>query len=104
MTIDTGRKFDVFHPHSQDWASQVDWNLRYEIDGDAAGSVMEKLAELGFTIIPPPMPRYAVTYSGHVEFRTDDRAEAERWIAQLSDCHVGHIGTTSRTRKLSNGR
>lgn len=58
-----------------DWYDQVDYAMD---DGNCTTrTVVEKLIQLGFTITPPPVPRYAVLYHGRTVIRTDTREKAE---------------------------
>ena len=79
-----------------DWADQVDWDLRFDASVTAS-AVMEKLQELGFEIIPPKMPRYAVIYCGHAEFRTDSKEAAVKFLDAIAS--TGGTGYWIRDRE-----
>jgi hypothetical protein len=75
------QKFDMSHPDFSEWCDQVDASMD---DGDCtASTVIDKLIELGFTVIPPPMPRYAVLYNGRTIIRTDTKEQAEHALRGL---------------------
>lgn len=91
--------FTLCHPDFDEWTRQIDWDLRYEINGSAAGAVISRLIDLGFTIIPPPMPRYALAYNGNVEFRSDTREKAERFLAKMAESDASTCGYQITDRK-----
>jgi hypothetical protein len=63
------------------WLSQIDWELRCE--ESSARLVIDKMIELGFTILTPPMPPFTVTYNGTPVLRCYLREDAEKYVSQL---------------------